>query len=197
MRGFIAYSQPRGMYGPYVFTVLIYFSFPTETVKIDVRGGHGDVYSCHSCGKWASITIKPSEVYSEGLLVFYRFDNVKPDDDIWLNFIDSELLYYQKTHVRIQFKGIAHGSFVYRMTDDTGISPVEYKGMYETEFINWDEYLAQRSQGSLRIEEELIQQTMNAEEITLTELRLEPARQLPAVQGQQQFIEGELRYLTD
>jgi len=71
--------------------------------------------------------------------------------------------------------------------------------LYRFNLLNWDEYMDSRleDRGELHVEEDLIQKTMNAEVITIQELRLEPVSQLPAIQGQQQFIEGELHYLTD
>jgi hypothetical protein len=197
MRGFISYSQPKGVYGHYVFTILIYFSFPTERVEIAVTRGYGmSLYSCHHCGKWATITLSPSEHSKSGSLVFYRYDNVEPGDQIQLRLIDSELLYSQRTKVDIKLKNVSSHSVFYR-TKDTYKSTLGYEQIYEIDLVNWDKYIQQRqsTQQSFRIEEDLIQKTMNAEPITVTELLLTPVSRLPVIEGSQRFIEGELRYV--
>jgi hypothetical protein len=200
MRAFVAYSRPRGKFGYYVFTILAYFSYPTEKTEIRVILG-STTYSCHSCGRWASIPITPPPTPAEhsvsGVLEFYRYDNVEPDHKIFLDLIDTELVYAQHQTFNVQLETVEEtGMFLYKHS--RGYDGVAPSGkLYEVILINWDEYMAQRPSGGLLIEEELIQKTMNAEKITIQELHLEPARQLPAIEGQQQFIEGELRYLTD
>jgi hypothetical protein len=47
------------------------------------------------------------------------------------------------------------------------------------------------------VEEDLIQKTMQAEPITIKELLLAPAKNVPAIAGSKQFIEGEFRLLDD
>lgn len=69
--------------------------------------------------------------------------------------------------------------------------------LYEVMLIDWDEYIqeAVSSQREIRIEEELIRQTMNAKKITITDLQLVPHGQPLQLEGQRTFIEGELHYL--
>ncbi len=196
MRGFVAYSRPRGIYGRYIFTVLFYFSEPTESLEISVERLSAR-YSCHHCGKWATIKI-PSEHRKSDTLEFYRYDDVEPTrDNIYLTMRDSDLLFYQRNQLVLgqdspfwkekQVFPIHSGFF--------GLIAPEM--LYRVDLWNWDEYIQKNitNQRTFRIEEELIQQTMNAEPITITELLLQPASQIPAIEGEKQFIEGELRYL--
>jgi hypothetical protein len=76
-------------------------------------------------------------------------------------------------------------------------SPMTNEFLYHVNLLNWDGYVEARPTelGEVRVEEELIQQTMNAEEITIKELVLSPASNIPTIQGETIFIEGELKYL--
>jgi hypothetical protein len=69
--------------------------------------------------------------------------------------------------------------------------------IYTVNLLNWDEYVDTRPEeiGDMRIEEELIQKTMNAEKITITELLLEPNGQPLQIEGNKHFIEAELKYV--
>src|SRR6266581_834221 len=97
MHALIAYSQPRGKFGRYVFTVMIHFSEQTEKAEIAVIRPQTEtrtVYSCDHCGRWHTIQthitftahqkLSQSEYYKDGRLELYRYDNVEPNDWIEL-----------------------------------------------------------------------------------------------------------------
>lgn len=231
MRAFVAYSRPRGKYGRYVFTVMIYFSEPSEKADIQVSRNRV-VYSCGHCGRWASIntheTLSHTEHQKNGLLELYRYDSVQPDDTITITFRDSELVVYQMTQIYISFDWKVYLNSYWRYPQYDGMrDSIDTLHFYSTEgkflkdqrayeyvreqeplmtdeilydvvLVNWDDYLKEQSGelGEVRIEEELISKTMKAEQITITDLLLEPVGQPLSIEGSKHFIEGELRYLS-
>src|SRR6266568_5111504 len=104
MHVLVAHSRPKGKYGYYVFTAMIFFSKQTESAQIWATR-LSTTYSCHHCGKWASIGTYEAPRLSDhrkiGTLELYRYDNVEPDDYIQLVLIDSELAYIQRTDFKI------------------------------------------------------------------------------------------------
>lgn len=258
-----AYSQPRGKYGRYVFTVMIHFAEETESVKIAVMRPEKQTrtavkYSCDHCGRWASITthetvtvntpLQAGEYQKDATLELYRYDNVEPDDFIELTLRNSEMFKYQITRINIKWDGIEPEGYwrlprfdkvrddltsseedpkVYKRHTDKDaqryISGVGYRDteeyktwlkernkaraelrekeslmkdeiIYDVILLPWDVYIQEKT-GDVSVEEELIHQTMNAEEITITELLMGSAVQLPAIEGEKHFIEGKLQYL--
>ncbi len=122
MHVLVAYSRPRGKYGRYVFTLMIYFSEPTEKAEIAVirpqtQTTTQNVYSCDHCGRWHTITtyvttttpqmLPQSEHRKDGRLELYRYDNVEPDDWIELTLRDTDLLKYQWTHIPIGWDSVS------------------------------------------------------------------------------------------
>lgn len=210
MHVLVAYSRPRGIYGRYVFTVMIYFSEPTETADIQV-GRDQTIYSCGHCGKWASITtyetLSYAEHHKDGLLELYRYDSVEPGDHIYLTLRDSDLLFYQHTVIIPGQKGVAQTAWPaekipYLKTTCYAVRPTNMLGsppssLYDITMLDWDGYIYKQPKqaGKMRVEEELIRQTMNAEQITIKELLLEPKGQPLEIEGQKHFIEAEMRYL--
>ena len=198
MNVLVSYSRPRGKYGRYVFTVMIYFSHPTETATIEVRRSK-TTYSCNYCGQWAKIStytsFSPSEHRKIGTIELYRYDNVEPGDYMSLKLIDTELIWCQGEWITIAQNEVK---------THTGCSPsrsnpaLKWDGrpIYEVNLLDWDAYMSENA-GSmeLRVEEELIRQTMNAEKITITKLLLEPKGQPLEIERQKRFIEAELRYM--
>jgi hypothetical protein len=274
MNVLVSYSRPRGKYGRYIFTVMIYFAHPTESARIEVSRPQTEtqtktVYRCDHCGRWATITthqtvtvntpLRPAAHQKDGRIELYRYDNAEPDDFMELVLRDSDLLKYQMTKVNISWDAVKMESYwrfakfdnirekveADYIKDDrdtyrsiTGKSPLgtysfgvsttsdfdrwheeqqqkkqsiakekasiakEEKRMmeefiYTVNLLNWDECVDTRPEemGDLRIEEELIRKTMNAEQITITDLLLEPKGQPLEIEGQKRFIEAELRYI--
>ncbi len=199
MRVFVAYSRPRGIHGRFIFTISIYYLYPTESAGISVSRQQRQ-YGCTHCGEWATITttsaINPPAQQHSGTLEFFRYDTVEPGDFITIYLRDSDLLFNQVTTLTVT-QGVP------RQNDRVGAwnknAHLELpKKLYEFTIIDWDRYMQKKQQDrtKFRIEEELIQQTMNAEPITIKELLLAPPNETPAIEGTQQFIEGQLRYLT-
>src|SRR6266516_3091360 len=122
MNGIVAYSRPRGIFGRYVFTVVLnYEAGLNETSEIEVRriepGTNRQItYSCGYCGKWATITtytdrittLNASEHTIRGTLEFFRYDNVEPGDWILITMRDPDLLFYQTTSFSIGQDRIDH-----------------------------------------------------------------------------------------
>lgn len=219
MHVLVAYSRPRGKYGRYIFTIMISFSEPMEYADISVRRNE-NTYACGYCGKWATITISSIIAHSQhqksGKLELFRYDNVEPGDDIRVILKDTELLFYQDTTIDVasalvheKQRRFYYGSRnppdrpsinVHSIIPTRRGSGLMWDGgeyLYEVMLIDWDEYIqeAVSSQREIRIEEELIRQTMNAKKITITDLQLVPHGQPLQLEGQRTFIEGELHYL--
>lgn len=200
MHALVAYSRPRGKYGRYIFTIMLYFTFPTETVQIDALR-EKNKYSCDRCGKWISIPtykkIPPSEKREVGTLTLYRYDNVEPGDHIDLYLKDPELVFFQWNRF---YPNLGYVDTSYSCHPFRNVRGVEWdkKPIYQVILLDWDEYLMKRSRQSepIRVEEDLVQQTMNAERITITRLLLEPEGSPLEIEEQKCFIEGELRYLS-
>jgi hypothetical protein len=232
MNVLVAYSRPRGRYGKYIFTVMIYFSEPTEKVEIAVvrpqtKTEIQNVYSCDHCGRWHTIrthvtTTTPqilpqSEHRKDGRLELYRYDNVEPNDWIELTLRDSELLKYQWAKLSINWKTVSLRNYwrnpkkdedwnnyiqARRQQSFTQQDRQNYfreekmtnEMLYEVTLLDWDEYMQSKTDG-MRVEEELIRQTMQAEKISITDLLLEPTAQPISIEGSKHFIEGQLKYL--
>ncbi len=241
MHVLVAYSQPKGKYTHYVFTILLYVTKETETSKIAVRR-NTVTYSCGYCGGWGRIdTIDPSEQRKVGVLELYRYDQVESGDVILIDLQDSALLISQLTFIKVlpknpdvinlwysrKFNSYVNESIPYwhiqiftdfveaisdkdekkvkkikkryrlwNVLDDIALNRQmeDDGGLYDIHLLNWDMYM-QTKAGKMRVEEELIRQTMNAEKITISELLLEPKGQPLVIEGSQRFIEGELRYV--
>ncbi len=209
MNGIVAYSRPRGIYGRYVFTVVINYSFPKEAVTISVKREQ-KTYSCNSCGKWATIKkvsdIPPTQHQFNGEIEFYRFDNVEPGDVIYMLLEDGDLIYYQYSIVKITQHNVVLKSPVLHYSqslnnddlDDFNDESFENhfsSRMYDMFLINWDEHLKQNDNRDIRVEEDLIIKTMNAEPITIKELLLQSSEQPLELESGKHFIEGQLKYL--
>jgi hypothetical protein len=198
MKGIVAYSRPRGIYGRTILTTTLYF-VPEEHAYIEVKREESHTaYSCSYCGRWASITtttvsnINPTEHRQSGTIEFYRFDNVEPGDYMEMRLSDPELLFWQFTKVNIAQTKIA----LYHTINKTNPYLSEAPPLlYDIFLINWDEHMQQNSHRSPTVEEELIHKTMNGEPITIKELLLQPAEQPLALENGKHFIEGELKYL--
>jgi hypothetical protein len=206
----VAYCRPRGIYGRYVFTVVLYFQNPTESENIAVSRSQ-TTYSCHTCGRWAEIAtyvaINPSQRVKKGAMILYRYDNVEPGDTIRLTMQDSELLLYQITSVGVGFDrvtmnsqcvlsrpgldlpllGSGFGAQQYPQAggwraswDAWGMPQVPSK-LYDVNLIDWDTHMYESQGQKIRIVEELIQQTMNKEPIKIRELVLLPSRQRSSI----------------
>ncbi len=110
MQAIVAYSRPRGKYGYYVFTVVIYFNAKLKE-EADIKVTDGKVvYSCGYCGKWATITIqqelKPTVKKTNGKLVYYRYDNVRPGHQMTITLRDPSLLFYQVTCLDVKQRSV-------------------------------------------------------------------------------------------
>jgi hypothetical protein len=126
MNVLVSYSRPRGKYGKYIFTVMIYFAHPTEKAEIAVvrpetKTETRNVYSCQYCGRWHTITthvttttqqkLSESEHRKDGRLELYRYDNVEPDDYIELTLHDTDLVAYQLTVITIGFDNVSLANY--------------------------------------------------------------------------------------
>lgn len=109
---------------------------------------------------------------------------------------DSELLFYQVATITIALNAPSLASRCYRAKSNRAAEQFG-KVPYEVMLLDWDAYTEEQTvkSGTLRVEEELIRQTMNAEKITITNLLLEPGGQPLEIERQKRFIEAELRYM--
>ncbi len=204
MHVLVAYSRPRGTLGRYfIVSVMIYFSEATETAGIAVERDRFK-YSCQQCGRWASIrtyeTHAAAALTKSGRLELYRYDRFELDDHIRLILKDSELLLYQETNINLApgfFTGVNHRIYNARSGNIERSGKIaDHDLLYNVILLNWDTYINEHSP-TMRVEEELIRQTMNAEQITIKELLLEPKGQPLEIEGQKHFIDAELRYLNN
>lgn len=213
MKGLIAYSRPRGKYGRYVFTVLIGFEpelreeAPIAVVRPKTNTYQEHKYSCDHCGKWATISVtrttttytplEATEHRKDERLEFYRFDNIEPGDILYITMHDPDLLFYQVTQVTVtpKGKGMPLICSCHPMRDNAAIGEPP-RQIYDVRLVNWEEYVSKRQeeQQETTVEEELIQQTMNGEPITITQLLLLVARETPQLPDGSRFIEGTLIY---
>lgn len=208
MNGIVAYSKPRGKYGRYVFTIVLYFSHLTENEDIYVERPTettSTTYSCHHCGKWAeatvtvpsSATINPTHRTQEGKLAYYRYDNVEPGDEITITLEDEDLIFYQTTQVfpTMESVDISSECDVYREDLSNQVDAKDIpQQIYDVILIDWDKHVRKSKGRSFRVEEDLISKTMNAEKFEIKELLLEPLTKPPALDSPKQFVEGTLRY---
>jgi len=108
---------------------------------------------------------------------------------------DSELLLYQRTILTVTQGKPTLSSQLYptRLNDNLKIPK---KMLYEVIVVDWDTYVDENlnTKRGLRVEEELINQTMLAQPITIKKLLIAPTNETPAIEGAQKFIEGVLRY---
>ena len=214
MKGLVAYSRPRGKFGRFIYTVAVDFeagldeAVGIELARPQIANLPAQVYSCDHCGRWATITVtrptttytplEPSEHRKEGRLELFRYDNVEPGDLLTIRMRDSDLLFMQitKLYALLEDEKMTPYSQCYpiRNNADLGNPP---SNIYNVRLVNWNDHISERQEAEREttIEEELIQQTMNAEPITIKELLLEPAGQVPQLEDGTQFIEGNLRYL--
>lgn len=210
MKGIVAYSKPRGIYGRYyIFTVVLDFTPPHEKIKIEViryRLGKREVYSCHNCGHYGKVTIsflvreqvQPKERSVKGNLNFYRYDTVEPGDQIHITFRDDGLIFLQETDITIgQAETWINSKCLACVLSNLRLEVPP--PMYQVFLINWDQHIDQRQEQGRppTVEEELISKVMRNEKITVAELLLEPPAQPLAIQDSHKFIEGTLRYKSN
>jgi hypothetical protein len=247
VRGLVAYSRPRGEFGPYVFTVVIQIeeglpipparpqqpnSSSQDSVEIQVSRKQKvtkqrtytlthepyEVYSCGYCGRYGIVRlyrklatpitrtetyttiedtpINPTQQQTIGTLLFYRYDNVEPGDVMRIILRDTGLIFYQKTSIHIRQDKVELFDNTYTFRQNPAIKTLPKK-LYNIFLMNWDEHVEKLHDENkeFSVEEEIIQDVMNAKPITITELVLEPARQVPALESRQRFIEGTLKHL--